>query len=1039
MGWLSWWFQDTIQGYPRREWERVGIHSDKMLEAWWNLGARSPEHVAAWQRFASTPATAATWQACGQYSPYDAQRWIDLGFELYHVHAAHVRGWGRDEAVAWRASGFSLPEIDQWLLIKATPQEAGRLRQALEPSDVKKWVKRGFATASEVQEWAQIGLDPNLAQRWRKAGFTSAEALGWVAAGRDVAGAKQARSAGYDSAVIIALDQHDRPPSEVRDWYETGLTSSEIVGWVAAGFIPSSAREWHATGHEALREDPHLARRFVTVGLEPRTASPWIEAQIAPELVNEWVGAEFTVADAEHWSQRGFNPNSARAWRDAEFTPKTAKSWAGHGFKPADAHAWSLVETEAARAVGFRDAGFDVGSPEDRPWLATNLSGPEAAIWRKAGFQAEHTSRPLPEVVASSELGAGAALVLGLGASELSASTGRALEAIALGPLTDERLQFVLDLIPPADPEVGRTKAWLEAAGLGHAEGLTPNDLAAAGSSAFDDLVDAGTRTTDFLLEAATLASAQGEAYPLGRIAPERLEDDQLLALSHKDEAARRAFLEGREEAVDESPSSPFVTELKTLSQIRSGDTTPWIESPPSELARVVATGPLGSADLELLGSDTTVWRICASDVARFITGTDDPVIVPRTATQLVAWSLMDRTRESFRSWDWEAAATMAEQWAAVATDNASRAEALNCLAACRAQMGDIGAARSALDDAITTASSTSLLVNLAALLRDDRPSEAVAALARASDSADTPEATALAVDAVRAFFALPETTKPPKILTTVARATVVRPTTLEDHVLVLRYLVRFDGDRLAKDSRLASSPHRNTWEQRVRVAEAKGLVDYIKALGRAASDNNAPAWAEQERNELVADALRAIEEDESSETAAAAILLLMVDNGFVGDPGLNATLTCHAVRKILGSMQLGEDDPSDELLKSLKRARKQIKGLPHPERTESDEEISTCIDFFVAYRTEVVRAAIVNAAEAHDQLIDAYRASGGGWSANRALREASAEIQVPVKVCLEELEQAAKLVTGASVKEQVVSLRSGARELLKSLEGMAS
>lgn len=410
MGWLSWWLQSTIQGYPRREWERVGVRSEKMLASWWDIGVRSPEHVAAWHRSATSPQHARAWQACGQYSPYEAQRWVDLGFELFHAQAAHARGWDLAEAVDWRSSGIPLPEIDCWLLIGASASEATRLRRSIDHSQVKKWVKHGFTTVADVEAWARLGLGPSDATRWRKAGFSASESLGWMAAGRDVAAAKRARSAGYESSVFIALKERGRPANEAKEWYSLGLASDQIVNWVQMGFTPHTAKPWL----DSTVEDPGVAASWLGADFDPDEALGWIGEQFEPAVAAGWRALR---NDPDQMVRALGSPASAAPWRDADLQVESAREWVALSVGPTDAHRLEAAGISAAdlaaiewlpagepdRSDGLQDliqwcelgaAVADVGSLRDSWSLATaalwtgrlSLAPIDALAWERTGL-----------------------------------------------------------------------------------------------------------------------------------------------------------------------------------------------------------------------------------------------------------------------------------------------------------------------------------------------------------------------------------------------------------------------------------------------------------------------------------------------------------------------------------------------------------------------------------------------------------------------------------------------------------------------------
>jgi hypothetical protein len=182
---------------------------------------------------------------------------------------------------------------------------------------------------------------------------------------------------------------------------------------------------------------------------------------------------------------------------------------------------------------------------------------------------------------------------------------------------------------------------------------VRPAAVLAAGDGVADDLIDAGLMGPE-LLEAALAQRHPSAPYLRARLAPGELPDAELAL--HPFERARRAFLAGR--PVD--PGDPDLAALTLLHRLRGGDpeVVPGLEALLPEPLRAVAGAvarSLRTGDIDPVAlADTSTWEVLGPFAA------PGPGASP-TLRRLAAWWSLRRATEHLFAWEWEAAATSAE------------------------------------------------------------------------------------------------------------------------------------------------------------------------------------------------------------------------------------------------------------------------------------------------------------------------------------------------------------------------------------------
>jgi tetratricopeptide (TPR) repeat protein len=1019
---------------------RVEPHN---AQAW--LSVLKAEEVASWTSWIGDRPLAATGWTNLAFAANEAQRWHSLGIDPADAREWRDAGFVPDLATLhWRELFLAAPKAQQWRAVSTDPDTAAAYRdipldlaesrawagEGIAPLAVEGWRSGNFAPAV-ARNWDREGFAPDGAAAWRNAEFQPEMANDWRREGFESEAAAAWRLAKFDATGAGAWRKESVEVEEAEAWKAQVPAISDAVNWRRERFSPSEAAEWIA-----LVPNPETARPFADYGILPRDAAAWISLTVTAEGASDWQVQAFDPASAAPWLDVAMDPEEARLWLNANWSAPESAAWKAEGFSASDARAWQTAATTPSRAAAFRALEFDRLSETDRAWMQSRLSSDEAAGRRRQGLQPDTADEPLPDVLANLALPSQAALLGDVGV-DIEAEDQQLLAKITSWDRSDDGLIEVLACIGERHRRAGATQALLEACGLGQAPGLRPADVVAAGTATFDDLLEQGSRSPEFLAACALQLSAAGDFYGIARLAPESLDNAQLESLKHDDELARRAFLEDPATDLAGFAPSPLLAQLRQLQSVLEGDLGAWKDHPPTEAARIAADGPEHAPDLEALASDTTLWHLVRPQVVAMLIGEGASFHLDGAAAEFGAWALSSEGRERFSEWNWHQADQLFEQWGRVAPSPAHKAEALNCRAAIAHLDGNVEEALKYLEVALAMHEDPSLFVNRAVLLADSDPGGAVEALANASLASRGSQAVDLGLAAMHRYLDAENLAYGTRLRTAI-RAIATGAMPLDDHHRLMRVMVEHDSDWVAVASNTRSSPLARSWEHRVRVAQASGPSQYIDCLGQALTDPDALPWVEQERLALVRGVIAAMEDDDPPPTAPA-IALLLVEHGFLSDPVQKAAVLCYAVRSAFATFDLGEDDPADALAESLLAARKDLARSSADDRSKLEPEINSCLDLFVLIRRECIRASLGRAAIAHDHLIADFRASGGGWAARRTVRGTALDLIGPVTELETQLRNALELATDVDVRSETRQLADAAGELRRSFEEMTT
>nr|NLI49227.1 hypothetical protein [Propionibacterium sp.] len=353
--------------------------------------------------------------------------------------------------------------------------------------------------------------------------------------------------------------------------------------------------------------------------------------------------------------------------------------------------------------------------------------------------------RPVAQTLVSSQADRGLeVLVAALGApAKALENAARLLPDAAAGTW-----QPVLDgfdsgrRIPPP-PKAEGAAHWL-AASLISSDTETNLDarvaqVVGAGTALLDDLVDAGRLT------GAAAFDQAGEARPYlqARLAPERLTPDELRAVGHVDEFARRCFLARDRATLFGLDPTPRVRHYQALLDVVEGATPDPERLDAATLATLAlpdqALAALKAGEARTLppavAADGSLWPLF-SELA--ITGQLLPDASRPADHPLNTWIALKRLLGLLWEGRWSDAVDHGQQLMPHLTDERMRDEAANLTAFALDQLGRSQEALSLLRDALSGLYTENLLVNASLIAGKVSPDVGVRYLARLVDEAPT-------------------------------------------------------------------------------------------------------------------------------------------------------------------------------------------------------------------------------------------------------------------------------------------------------------
>ena len=662
---------------------------------------------------------------------------------------------------------------------------------------------------------------------------------------------------------------------------------------------------------------------------------------IADETVARLVALDLLALGRDDLVHRLPLTASEQGWIDATYAAAAGDRRAVVG-----AVARLPVAGYRAKLALFALAASEV-SPADRPLLEPHVAAyadeePLAALLHRrlgvAGAEADSPSAAVAEAV----------------------TTDRALCETGLLPesLTREA-GAVLDRLSGAEPTVPHDVRFLATnarALLAHQAprpGLVrTEDVDRIPLAVLDDLLESGAVSNEVALGGST--DAQRSTYLRARLAPQWLSDDEVNALEHTAEQARRAFRYGELQRLGELGDSPRLRHYRALLAIRRGkardvvleDIHPQARAIAEDLLALLAAKADGSrlSDrlTERMLADPTIWPVLVE-----IAGSTSLVATPELQTRSPAfteWLALHQAREYLFVGAWRDAVAAADRCLALAEAEPVRDEALNLKACGLHNLGADDQAIAALEEAIEGDYSDSLLANIGIVAAGLRPEVAARHLGVLIAEAPT---TSMRVAAARRALSIWSTSDTaswrnsddsplPDVFQDALRALVVADVELDDFRHFASLLAVHDSVWFGSDGNVARSPHRNTLEARFYVARAASLPRMVEIMGQAISAGSPPQWVIYERDSLRTAAIDILFENlDEPDSMFGPVALAMVDHGVLANEADNVLIGCLGVASTTYHLSAHNSEVADHIVGRTQTLRKQWQTL-EAERKES-------------------------------------------------------------------------------------------------------
>ena len=167
------------------DWEKAGF---KFIQAYPWLVRRGirVEEASLWKKAGFITEDALTWINDFRNSPEEAIQWKNSGLSPNEAHAYHSRSVSLENALKWRASGFTLDEACDWIDGVSNPSQKINSDVAL------KW-KTSNITMKQAVDWNNAIGDPDTARLWVDSGFSPTEAMAFKANNVSLVDARQLR------------------------------------------------------------------------------------------------------------------------------------------------------------------------------------------------------------------------------------------------------------------------------------------------------------------------------------------------------------------------------------------------------------------------------------------------------------------------------------------------------------------------------------------------------------------------------------------------------------------------------------------------------------------------------------------------------------------------------------------------------------------------------------------------------------------------------------------------------------------------------
>jgi hypothetical protein len=590
-------------------------------------------------------------------------------------------------------------------------------------------------------------------------------------------------------------------------------------------------------------------------------------------------------------------------------------------------------------------------------------------------------------------------------------------------------------------PAVRRLSLARAVRGGTHVPAVTLADLEGGPDALLDDALEHGAVTpTD------VDRNHPAAGYVFARVDPDVLTHDELVAVGHDSELARRAFLRGDREGLLALASPSTAERLMSLLELKDGgheralDRLDIFDEPTrakvASLGRALADRSISGASDEVL-TDGTTWPVLAPLLPDDVTALNDLGASRPALRGVAAWRVLSGATSCLWDWDWEGAITDAKRCLMVARDEQTRDEALNIIAGAHWQLGDDQDAVAALSHALDGQYTEALQVNMGVVAAALEPQLAGQHLGKLALQAPTLALRVSAANrALEVWFADPDPWDDqadehalPTQLRDAMRALVTSGIDEASFVRFARTMSRWDDEWFADPDNLAGSIHYGSAAATVYQAKARDFEEFVEELASVVAHDDPPEWATTERDNLAGAAIASLDPKDANPNAAA-FGLVLIDHKLPMDAEMQIDLVGFTVLAICAGIDPAEGEPKERFLDMVEEARQRVGEV----KADEQERSGKLLDFTTMRVAGAIAAARANQ---YDQVVDMYNRilfqvrGTPSYRINRsALRDATAPAVDFLRDTLRILDRLIELVTEPEFKQNLTGFRDQVREL---------
>jgi len=344
----------------------AGVGADE-----WSDAGFTALHRVVWLDAGFSLREAKRWKSrCGITDPTKVAEWVNIGLTTpTSVSIWMQKGFDSPESVVKYRNGESveLAEPNSQLETKENSISSG----ASSDRKRREWLKK-----SQIEELIASGVEPERAEEWIYAGYSSDETMSWL----------KIDTIQYPDDLSAWLDIDVDSPEALLEWYAQGLITPAAVQkqmvfekgerdkFARMGIFPEMEEEWEKIGARTFNQVNYLIKNGYNI-----------------EKLRQWMSAGFaTFKDIDAWRESGLSATEAKRWRDAGFNSGEVVALLASKFSLAEIVEWQALFGPYAGSIeqinSWRSAGFNPTSAGT--WIRKHpgISAEIAEVWNASGY-----------------------------------------------------------------------------------------------------------------------------------------------------------------------------------------------------------------------------------------------------------------------------------------------------------------------------------------------------------------------------------------------------------------------------------------------------------------------------------------------------------------------------------------------------------------------------------------------------------------------------------------------------------------------------